>query len=194
MMHDLVSLYDPGSCMRKGCRRENWGPSVTQFVPHSWTKPLSELSFTLGVFPWCLQWRGWWPSLFNSISHFDNSAFQGKQTTMFLFCNVCLLFTHLHSFLFTNGEVKWIKSVCRIERLYYVFLFLKGALEILVGSLQCKHYMQSHTWPLITSKGKETLSQEGVGEMCRVVLIHTSFTYTNGSCLRKEKEGKEVER
>lgn len=126
--------------------------------------------------------------------HFDNSAFQGKQTTMFLFCNVCLLFTHLHSFLFTNGEVKWIKSVCRIERLYYVFLFLKGALEILVGSLQCKHYMQSHTWPLITSKGKETLSQEGVGEMCRVVLIHTSFTYTNGSCLRKEKEGKEVER
>lgn len=193
MMHDLVSLYDPGSCMRKGCRRENWGPRLSLSLcltpePNLSQSYLSPLGYSLDVCSGVVDGR-------HCSTPFHILTIQlSKANKQPCFSSATCVFCLLICIHFYSQMVKWIKSVCRIERLYYVFLFLKGALEILVGSLQCKHYMQSHTWPLITSKGKETLSQEGVGEMCRVVLIHTSFTYTNGSCLRKEKEGKEVER
>lgn len=178
--------------MRKSCRRENRGPRLSLSLcftpePNLSQSYLSPLGYSLDVCSGVVDGRHC-STPFHILTRQLSKA--NKQPCF----SSAMCSVYSFAFIFIHKWLSESNLFCRIERLYYVFSFLKGVLEILVGSLQCKHYMQSHTWPLITSKGKETLSQEGVREMCWVVLIHTSFTYTNGSCLRKEKEGEEVER
>lgn len=58
--------------------------------------------------------------------------------------------------------------------------------ECISAQVRSLNSVQSHTWPLITSEGKDTAR---AAESGRDVLIHTRLTYTNRSCLRKEGSG-----
>lgn len=83
------------------------------------------------------------------------------------------------------------KSVHRIERRSPDYFWRQLSSSEVLEALTAFRVTRDLWLP---AKGKRQWEQERVGGMCRVLLIHTTLTYTNRICLRKKKGGNEGRR